>query len=204
MGVARARSWVTESQSPRAPAGFSATIVSTLNALGMSVLVFDEAVRLQHVTDAGHVLLARDTEAATITEACARLARSTGLGAARPLLLNAAPDLPTVDVRTPTMSYRLRACSQHLSPTDATKYLFVAIERLTAPALSEEQLRLRFAFTAAEARVALLLGDGLSNQEIAGRLSISQSTARRHTERVFDKMGVKARSRVGALLAKPA
>jgi len=204
IGLARGRTWAGDFQSSPAQATLPGAILSTLNALGVSVLVFDESIRLQHVTDAGSVLLARDGEAAVITDACARLARSTRLGAARDALTTAASDQSNADLRTSTTRYRLRACIQHSSPSEATKYVLVALERLTSVPVSEEQLRLRFALTAAEARVTLLLADGLSNQEIALRLAISQSTARRHTERVFDKMGVKARSRVGAMLAMSA
>jgi DNA-binding CsgD family transcriptional regulator len=55
----------------------------------------------------------------------------------------------------------------------------------------------RWGLTRSESRVALLLAEGLSNREIADRLSVSDSTTRRHTERVLAKLGVSSRARVG-------
>jgi pimeloyl-ACP methyl ester carboxylesterase/DNA-binding CsgD family transcriptional regulator len=45
-----------------------------------------------------------------------------------------------------------------------------------------------------EREVLALLADGLSNAEIAERLSISEKTVRNHTSRVFDKLGVWTRA----------
>ena len=42
-----------------------------------------------------------------------------------------------------------------------------------------------------EREVLLLLAEGLSNQEIAGRLSISQSTLQTHRAHVLDKLGLR-------------
>jgi DNA-binding CsgD family transcriptional regulator len=50
------------------------------------------------------------------------------------------------------------------------------------------------------AQVAALIAEGRSNQEIAGQLSISPSTARRHTERVLARLGAGRRSAVAAVL----
>jgi pimeloyl-ACP methyl ester carboxylesterase/DNA-binding CsgD family transcriptional regulator len=45
-----------------------------------------------------------------------------------------------------------------------------------------------------ERQVLLLLGEGLSNAEIADRLSISEKTVRNHVSNVFDKLGVWTRA----------
>jgi DNA-binding CsgD family transcriptional regulator len=58
----------------------------------------------------------------------------------------------------------------------------------------------RHGFTVREAEVATLLATGLTNLEIASKLGISPFTARRHTERVLMKAGVKSRSGIAALL----
>ena len=54
--------------------------------------------------------------------------------------------------------------------------------------------------SAREAEVAKLIATGASTKEIAAQLTISVHTARRHTERVFAKLGVQSRSQVVLLL----
>jgi DNA-binding CsgD family transcriptional regulator len=48
--------------------------------------------------------------------------------------------------------------------------------------------------TTRQAQVALLLVDGLTNDQIARRLRISASTVRRHLEAVFERLGVPSRA----------
>jgi predicted ATPase/DNA-binding CsgD family transcriptional regulator len=55
--------------------------------------------------------------------------------------------------------------------------------------------------TAREAEVAGLLGEGLSNQEIADRLVISVRTAQGHVENILRKLGFSSRTQVAAWIA---
>lgn len=55
--------------------------------------------------------------------------------------------------------------------------------------------------TRREVAVARLIALGLSNKEVGAELGISIHTARRHTERIYQKLGVSSRSRVAHLLA---
>jgi pimeloyl-ACP methyl ester carboxylesterase/DNA-binding CsgD family transcriptional regulator len=50
------------------------------------------------------------------------------------------------------------------------------------------------ALSARERQVLALITEGLSNTEIAGRLSISEKTVRNHASNVFDKLGVWSRA----------
>jgi pimeloyl-ACP methyl ester carboxylesterase/DNA-binding CsgD family transcriptional regulator len=50
------------------------------------------------------------------------------------------------------------------------------------------------ALSAREREVLALMGDGLSNADIAARLSISDKTVRNHASNVFDKLGVWSRA----------
>jgi DNA-binding NarL/FixJ family response regulator len=45
-----------------------------------------------------------------------------------------------------------------------------------------------------ERQVLALITEGLSNTEIAERLTISEKTVRNHTSNVFDKLGVWSRA----------
>lgn len=55
--------------------------------------------------------------------------------------------------------------------------------------------------TAAESRVAELIGSGLSTPVVAARLAVSPATVRTHLARVFDKTGLHTQSALVALLA---
>jgi DNA-binding CsgD family transcriptional regulator len=74
----------------------------------------------------------------------------------------------------------------------------------TAPALAGDEavrLRDRYGLTLREIEVTRLLLRGESNREIADRLSISEHTARHHTERVLDKLGVRSRAAIPRAVA---
>lgn len=113
--------------------------------------------------------------------------------------MNSAPLSTNVqrrDVKTPTAWYSLRAS---MAPPDLFPphgAVLVAAERLR-PELSAlpgpETLRARYDLTRREAEVALLLAEGLSNDQIAERLFVSPHTTRRHTENVLGKLGLCSR-----------
>lgn len=64
--------------------------------------------------------------------------------------------------------------------------------------LSDRALRERFARPAKEIRMVRLLVEGRANAEIASRLLLSPHTVRRHTERIFSKLGVRSRAEIAA------
>jgi DNA-binding CsgD family transcriptional regulator len=53
-----------------------------------------------------------------------------------------------------------------------------------------ERLRERYALTAQEARVAVLIADGVTVKEIAAFLEVTVFTVRAHLRNIFAKMGV--------------
>jgi len=69
-----------------------------------------------------------------------------------------------------------------------------------ARALGDAELRERYGLTERQVSVARLVAEGCTNAEIATRLGVSFFTARNHTEQVLAKLGVGARSAVGARL----
>jgi DNA-binding CsgD family transcriptional regulator len=66
--------------------------------------------------------------------------------------------------------------------------------------LSDQVLQERFGLTVRELEVARRLAQGESTKEVAQSCGISLHTARRHTEKVFAKLGVRNRSQVGPRL----
>ncbi len=65
-----------------------------------------------------------------------------------------------------------------------------------------ESLRDLFGLTAAEARVALALTEGLSPAEAAERLKVSSNTVRVHLARIFDKTGTRRQSELARLMTR--
>lgn len=78
-------------------------------------------------------------------------------------------------------------------PAHAIPMLMKAVHVL-ASGSSETRL------TAREREIAALLQEGLSNKQIASRLGITISTVKNHLQRIYEKLGVRGRSEVAALL----
>jgi DNA-binding CsgD family transcriptional regulator len=74
--------------------------------------------------------------------------------------------------------------------------VLVLLEPLFREPLTDDELRERFDLTTQEIRVARQIADGLRNDAIARRLGISPHTARRHTERILEKLGIASRAQV--------
>ena len=74
--------------------------------------------------------------------------------------------------------------------------VLVLLEPLFREELPDAEIRERFGLTGQELRVARLIAEASNNYEVARRLEISPHTARRHTERVLDKLGISSRAQV--------
>jgi DNA-binding CsgD family transcriptional regulator len=56
--------------------------------------------------------------------------------------------------------------------------------------------------TAREAEIAALVGDGLTNRQIAAKLFISQRTAEGHVEHILAKLGFNTRAQIATWIAR--
>jgi DNA-binding CsgD family transcriptional regulator len=157
-----------------------------LDRLGQAVLVFDRNGRQVHQTGAVVTLLERDPHRDVIFNEVRAIVNARGLSAC-------------VQVQTALARYELRA-SSYAEDSSAGPMMLVAVDRKSAVLLSEQEMRALYGLTRAEVRVAHLIGRALSNADVAQTLSISPHTARRHTERVLMKLGVRSRAEVAAKL----
>ena len=71
-----------------------------------------------------------------------------------------------------------------------------------AQLVSPPQPAVNFHLTDRELEVLVLLAEGLTNQQSAQKLSISQSTLKFHMTNIFEKLGVQTRSEALVLAAK--
>jgi len=76
----------------------------------------------------------------------------------------------------------------------------LVVERAAAPEVTVDDVARRFSLTRRQASVALLLARRHSNAEIARMLAVSPHTARHHTERVLERLGVSSRMDVARLV----
>jgi DNA-binding CsgD family transcriptional regulator len=99
--------------------------------------------------------------------------------------------------------FRLRASRIGVDLCGSGPTLLLSVERRTPPPPpSEEDLCARFSLTRQQARVALLLAERRSNEEIARALRVSEHTARNHTRAVLQRLGVSRRGEVAGRLGE--
>jgi DNA-binding NarL/FixJ family response regulator len=89
---------------------------------------------------------------------------------------------------------RVLASGEGLLAPSVTRRLVEAF--VARPEPSAPPLRMVDAITERELEVATLVGTGLSNGEIAAKLSISPATARTHVSRVMRKIGARDRAQL--------
>jgi DNA-binding CsgD family transcriptional regulator len=174
-----------------------------LDVLPEPLAAFDAAGRELHRNAALVRLLAADGRPERLAEEIRHLARSLS---AAGLLRDAGAALAkagTREVRTDGGRYLLRGTLLPAGAFGGDPGVLVVVESGGGPALpAAEELRGRYRLTRKEAEVALLLAEGLSNAEVAGRLFVSASTARRHTENVLAKVGLRSRKALALVLLR--
>jgi len=100
-----------------------------------------------------------------------------------------------------TSSYEVRGSFLGRELLGAEVRVAISLQRIASPAgLSDETLQKRFGLSEREIQVARCLARGDSTKEIALSCGMSPHTARRHTEKIFVKLGVRNRSQIGPKL----
>jgi DNA-binding CsgD family transcriptional regulator len=182
------RPWASGVLPSTGPSG-SADRAQVLDQFGVPSARFDASGRVVSVSASARELLGSSLEE-LLHEASALVARllegaRMSVGAPQPTLV-----LPSHDGLT-----TLRAQMTSADEGDLIFVLFLAARRspVEEPASS-------WGLSTRQIDVATLIATGVSTKAIAARLGISIHTARRHTERVFAKLGVQSRAQVVLLL----
>ena len=89
---------------------------------------------------------------------------------------------------------RIVAAGEALLAPAATRHLVTAF--VSWPSVGRPDARLVGELTGREREVLLLIAQGLSNAEIAGRLVVSPATAKTHVSRILTKLGLRDRAQI--------
>jgi DNA-binding CsgD family transcriptional regulator len=179
-----------------------AILGTVLDASGKRLLLCDTKGEPVQASAALERTLAADPERPAIERTMQRLARSTaelrGRGKTAIRGLGESGERVIATVRG-----RYRLCASLAGKTGPPPAgVLVLLEPLFRDPLPDSELRQRFGLTGQEIRVARLIAEGLQNHPIAHRLRISSHTARRHTERVLEKLGIASRAQVAERISR--
>jgi two-component system nitrate/nitrite response regulator NarL len=115
----------------------------------------------------------------------AEIVKALQLGAAGVVLKSAPTDLLFKSIRSVM-------AGQHWIGREAVSDLVQALREQMA-ASPEKPARKRFGLSAREVEITSAVVSGLSNREIARKLSLSEDTVKHHLTNIFDKMGASNR-----------
>ncbi len=105
------------------------------------------------------------------------------------------------ELHTNTASYQIRGSFLGRELLGAERRIAISLEPLPADTpLSDKALQARFKLTPRELEITRRLSQGQSTKDVALACAISIHTTRRHTERIFHKLGVRNRSQLGPRL----
>lgn len=159
--------------------------------LDRAVIVADRQGRIHFCSRPAREVLARHFGLARPAEELEGLPLPEPLGR----LVESVPPLPTAFARLPVLpldhggSLRVRAFSEVSSEA---AHVLLLLEEL--PATAEPAALMRLGLTAREAEVLFWIAHGKTGAEIAAILETTLATVKKHTEHVFDKLGVDSRT----------
>ena len=105
------------------------------------------------------------------------------------------------EITSDTSTYEVRGSFLGRELLGAEVRAAISLQRVfPRAALTDETLEEQYGLTEREVEVTRWLARGLSSKEIAQTCGMSPHTARRHTEKIFSKLGVRNRSQIGPKL----
>lgn len=181
--------------------GRHASITTLMETCAWGAALFDQEGRLVHENRVLARFLEHEIESASLHVAL-KQAACTALGMGRMLTKSSERNRlggGANDVTTSAGHYCVRGTCLGEEMLGRPAVL-VFVERVGPPWVPTEALQARYQLTPREVQVARLLARGWSNSRIAGELSISLHTARRHVEHVLQKLDTRSRAAVATKL----
>ena len=183
----------------------TAVLAAALDEIGVALALVALHGGVLHQTPALTALLQGEPERERLTAAVVAAARAVAgaqaMGTARAAARPIGPTPSALEVATARGWYRVRASTVAEGAFGPDPVALVLVERAAAPPASDDVLRARYGLTRQEVRVARLLAERRTNEEIAAALFVSLSTARHHVGHVLEKLEVRSRKDVAAALA---
>lgn len=188
--------------------GMLASPAFAIDQRGSVVLANAAAERLLRVGDGIAVTLDGDLQLDTAlpaeTAALRRaLARAIAVSAGANYALDEALRLSRPSGKPPLLVFPTPLPARPFSfwRVSGARVIVLVVDPVGDIAIDPATLRSVFALTAAESRVALLVGSGIAVPVAAARLGIATTTVKTHLNRVFDKMDVRTQAQLARLLA---
>jgi DNA-binding CsgD family transcriptional regulator/PAS domain-containing protein len=179
------------------------SLTSHLDSLTEGICIFDLSGETVHQNPAFTVMLETEGARETLKLAMSNIVHSLiGFAKETP---RSSPGLAgkclTQEVLGSYSRYEVRGSFLGRELLGAERRIAISLQRLAPhPTLSDHAIQERFGLTIREMEIAGRLARGESTKELAQSCGISLHTARHHTEKIFQKLGVRARSQVGPRL----
>jgi DNA-binding CsgD family transcriptional regulator len=172
-------------------------LASALDAMRDGILLYSHAGAVLHENTALQTTLQRDPERSRLVAEISAVARAVTSVTDRRKHSTIAVTTPTLTREIHTHRARYRATGTALGDwLGGGAAVLVCLEQVTPEPPSAESIQDRLGLTRRGADVALLVAEGLGNDDIAKRLSISSHTVRHHLEQVMSRLGVSSRAAV--------
>jgi two-component system, NarL family, response regulator DevR len=164
---------------------------------GIAVLRPDVAVLDVRLPDGDGISVCREVRSQMPEVACLMFTAFSDEQALLDSIMAGAAGYVLKQIRGPDLAGAVRAaaCGRPLlDPRAASKLMARPQDRGKRDRLA--------GLTARERGILQLIGEGLTNRQIAGRLLLSEKTVKNHASRLFDKLGLEQRTAAAALAAR--
>lgn len=178
-----------------------ADLAGMVDRLSVGVALYPAAAHTPvHMNPRLREILEADAEGSRISQAMNVAARTTARAVAGATPLSPALSSGVQNLETSGGAYSIHGTPLGFRGAARERFVLVVVERTRRALPEPAAVRRRFGLTPRESEVAVLIASGLTDRQIAERLTVSWHTARTHSERALRKLGASTRAEVAARL----